>query len=217
MPSARDAARAFRAHAASGALWAGVFLAGVVLAFLAAANDRLPGDLSATHTVQDWPFPGEAFSDVIRLLTGAEVVVAIGVVLAVAVWLAGRRRPALAFATGLAFVVLVQFVLKDLVDRPRPPQDLVDLRAGFTSASFPSGHTMSASYFYGFLAAAALASPLRGGVRAGVAIVVVLFLALAGLANVFLGVHWPSDVIGGYLWALAVLIPAVWAAFPRRP
>ncbi len=142
-----------------------------MLAFLAAANDRLPGDLSATHTIQDWPFPGEAFSDALRILSGTELVVAVGVVLAVAVWLAGRRRPAIAFAAGLALVVLLQFLLKELVDRPRPPPELVDLRAGFTSASFPSGHTMSATYFYGFLAAAALASPLRGGVRAGVAIV----------------------------------------------
>ena len=49
------------------------------------------------------------------------------------------------------------------------------------------------------------------------AIVVVLFVVLGGLANVFLGVHWPSDVMGGYLWALAVLIPAATAAFPSRP
>ena len=209
--------RALRAHPAARALWAAALLAGVVLAFLAAGHGPLPGDLSAMSTVQSWPFPGETFSDALRILSGTELVVAVGIVLALAAWLAGRRRPAIAFATGLALVVLLQFLLKELVDRPRPPPELVDLRAGFTSLSFPSGHTMSATYLYGFLAAAALASPLRGGVRATVAIVVVLFLVLGGLANVFLGVHWPSDVIGGYLWALAVLIPAATAAFPSRP
>ena len=188
-----------------------------MLAILAAGHGPLPGDLSAMSTVQAWPFPGEPFSDALRILSGTELVVAAGIVLALAAWLAGRRRPAIAFATGLALVVLLQFLLKELVDRPRPPPELVDLRAGFTSLSFPSGHTMSATYLYGFLAAAALASPLRAGVRATVAIVVVLFLVLGGLANVFLGVHWPSDVVGGYLWALAVLIPAATAAFPSRP
>ena len=191
-------------------------MAGIVLAALAAANARLPGDLSVTRTVQDWPFPGEPFSDVLRLLSGTELIVGIGAVLAVAAFLSGRRRPALALAVGLAVMVLLQFGVKEIVDRPRPDPMLVDLRAGFSSPSFPSGHTMSPTYLYGFLAAAALASPLAGRIRAGIVSLVVLFLVLGGLANVYLGVHWTTDVIGGYLWALAVLVPAAVVAFPGR-
>ena len=107
-------------------------------------------------------------------------------------------------------MVLLQFLVKEIVDRPRPDPDLVDLRAGFSSPSFPSGHTMSPSYLYGFLATAALTSFLPTALRVGVAVGAALFLLLGGLANVWLGVHWTSDVIGGYLWALAVLIPAAW-------
>lgn len=188
-----------------------------MLAVFAAGHGPLPGDLSASRTVQDWPFPGQTLSDVLRFLSGTEVVVAIGAVLAVVAFLAGRRRPALAFAAGLALMVLLQFLVKELVDRPRPAPDLVDLRAGYTSPSFPSGHTMSPTYLYGFLAAAALASPLPASVRAATAGGVVAFLALGGLANVWLGVHWSSDVIGGYLWALAVLVPAATAAATNRP
>lgn len=191
--------------------------AAIALAVLAAVEDRLPGDLAATGAVQDWPFPGEPFADVLRLLSGTEVVAAIGAVLAVIAWLAGRRRPALALAAGLAVMVLLQFLVKEIVDRPRPDAGLVDLRAGFTSPSFPSGHTMSPTYLYGFLATAALASSLATALRAGAAVVAALFLLLGGLANVYLGVHWTSDVIGGYLWALAVLIPTVRMAFPNRP
>ena len=198
-----------RARAAAVALTAGAVVAGVVLAALAATNDRLPGDLAAARAVQAWPFPGEPLADAVRFLTGTEVVVAIGAVLAVAAWLAGRRRPALAFAAGLAAVVALQFLLKEIVDRPRPAPDLVELRAGFSSASFPSGHTMSAAYFYGFLAIAALAAPVPVIARAVAAAALAVFLAVGGLANVWLGVHWPSDVIGGWLWALAVLAPAV--------
>ena len=190
--------------------------AAVTLAVFAALHDRLPGDLDASRTVQDWPFPGEPFADVLRLLSGTEVIVGIGLVLAVVAWLAGRRRPALALAAGLGVMVLLQFLVKEIVDRPRPPTDLVDLRAGFSSPSFPSGHTMSPSYLYGFLATAALTSPLPTALRVGVAVGAALFLLLGGLANVWLGVHWASDVIGGYLWALAVLIPAAWVARPNR-
>ena len=141
----------------------------------------------------------------------------LGAALAAAAWLGGWRRPALVFAAGLVLVVLLQFSLKEIVDRPRPVPDLVAVRAGYTSASFPAGHAMSATYLYGFLAAAALAAPLPAAARAALAGVIALFLAFAGLANVALGVHWPSDVAGGYVWALAVLVPAARTAFPNRP
>ena len=198
------------------ALWGVVLAAAVTLAVFAALHDRLPGDLDASRTVQDWPFPGEPFADVLRLLSGTEVIVGIGLALAVVAWLAGRRRPALALAAGLGVMVLLQFLVKEIVDRPRPDPALVDLRAGFSSPSFPSGHTMSPSYLYGFLATAALTSSLPTALRVGVAVGAALFLLLGGLANVWLGVHWTSDVIGGYLWALAVLIPAATAARPSR-
>ncbi|MYA53531.1 MAG: phosphatase PAP2 family protein [Dehalococcoidia bacterium] len=217
MPSARPVLRELAAYRGMWACWGVVLAAAIALAVLAGLDDRLPGDLSASSAVQDWPFPGEPFADVLRLLSGTEVVAGIGAVLAVIAWLAGRRRPALALAAGLAVMVLLQFAVKEIVDRPRPPPDLVDLRAGFTSPSFPSGHTMSPSYLYGFLAAATLASSLPRGLRAAAVAGVAAFLLLGGLANVYLGVHWTSDVIGGYLWALLVLIPAARAAFPSRP
>lgn len=198
------------------ALWGVVLAAAVTLAVFAALHDRLPGDLDASRAVQEWPFPGEPFADVLRLLSGTEVIAGIGLALAVVAWLAGRRRPALALAAGLGVMVLLQFLVKEIVDRPRPDLALVDLRAGFSSPSFPSGHTMSPSYLYGFLATAALTSSLPTALRAGVAVGAALFLLLGGLANVWLGVHWTSDVVGGYLWAVAVLIPAAWVARPNR-
>jgi len=198
-------------------LGGGALSAGVVLAALAAAHDRFLGDLSVTRTVQAWPFPGETLADVLRFVSATEFVVALGAAIAVAAWLAGRRRPALALAAGLAVMVLLQFGVKEIVDRPRPLPDLVDLRGGFTSPSFPSGHTMSPTFLYGFLAAAAIGAPFPTAVRVAIAMVVALFLALAGLVNVWLGVHWFTDVIGGYLWALAVLVPAARAALPTRP
>ena len=206
-----------RAHAGAATLGGGALSAAVVLAALAAAGDRLPGDLAVTRTVQDWPFPGQAFADVLRFVSGTEFVVALGAALAVGLWLSGRRRPALALAAGLAVMVLLQFGVKEIVDRPRPPPDLVDLRAGFTSPAFPSGHTMSPTFLYGFLAAAALAAPFPAAARLAALVAAAVFLALAGLANVWLGVHWFTDVVGGYLWALAVLVPAARAAFPTRP
>tara|TARA_Y100000588_G_C14145656_1_gene878235 strand:- start:40 stop:708 length:669 start_codon:yes stop_codon:yes gene_type:complete len=197
------------------ALFVGVLLSGTLLCFLAASNERFPGDLSVMRTIQAGFFPGEPFANGLRILTGTEVVVAIGLVFATISWLFGKRRPALTFAFGLAVVVTLQFSLKEIIDRPRPTPDLVDLRSSFSSASFPSGHAMSATYLYGFLALSSFAADLPSSVRISAIVSVVGLLALAGLVEVFLGMHWPSDVIGGYLWALAVLVPTAMVAFPR--
>ena len=209
--------RALRAHAGAAALSGGALLAGILLAVFAAGHGPLPGDLAATRTVQEWPFPGETLSDVVRAVTETEVAVLIGLVLSVVALRVGCRRPVLAFALGLCAVALLQFLLKEIVDRPRPSPELIDLRAGFTSLSFPSGHTMSATYVYGFVALGVLATPYRVTIRVAAATAVAAFLVLGGLANVYLGVHWSSDVIGGYLWALAILVPAARAAFPNVP
>ena len=48
-----------------------------------------------------------------------------------------------------------------------------------------------------------------GLVRTGVAATLLVVLALTGIVNVWLGVHWPSDVLGGYLWGAVLLLPAV--------
>ncbi len=97
---------------------------------------------------------------------------------------------------------------------PRPPS-----RLWLTDASgyaFPSGHTASATIGYGLAAfLLARADPVR---RPLYAVTAALLAAAVGLSRVYLGVHWPSDVLGG--WAFGVLWLAlaatVAAALPRR-
>ena len=101
-----------------------------------------------------------------------------------------------------------------MVDRPRPTEDIVELRSSFSSPSFPSGHVMSSIYFYGFLAYLAVALPLAAPARAVLAALSLAVLVLTGPANVWLGVHWPSDVLAGWVagaaWAAACWLVAHW-------
>ncbi|MBI5947183.1 MAG: phosphatase PAP2 family protein [Chloroflexi bacterium] len=193
-------------------------LAAVVLSAAAMASDRLPGDLAVTGAVQDWPFPGRTLSRAVRALTATGTVAGVGAAAAVALWLTGRKREATLFALGLVVIVVLQGALKDVVDRPRPDPSLVDRRAGFSSSSFPAGHVMSGTYLLG--AAALGVVRTRAGARparvAAVAALVAL-VVLNGIANVWMGVHWPSDVAGGFSWALAVLLPMGFATRRRQP
>ncbi len=113
--------------------------------------------------------------------------------------LAASRRPLLAWALLLTMVgeVTLEYVTKVIVHRARP--DLFRL-ASATGYSFPSGHALASTTFYGFLAFFVLWPMFR---RLGfrlllLALGIALPLAI-GLSRIYLGVHYPSDVLGGWL------------------
>ena len=202
--------------------WSLVLAGSIALSVLAAQHDRLPGDLRLTEWLQDSPFPGLALSRAVRSVTTTQAVLATGFVVAAALWLLGRRRQAIALAVALAVLPLVQHGIKEVVDRARPSPELVDVRSGFSSPGFPSGHVMSPTVLYGFLLWESLRPPARLGrlhraMRVAVATWSVGVLVLAAPANVYVGVHWPSDVLGGYAWGAVLLLPAVFMAGGRRP
>lgn len=201
-----------------GVAWALVLSGSVALSVMAAQHSRLPGDLRLMEWLQDSPFPGLELSRGVRVVTMTEVVLATGFAVAAALWLLGRRRQAAALAVALAVLPLAQYGVKEVVDRARPSPELVDLRADFSSPSFPAGHVMSPTLLYGFLLCLSFRPGLPRTVRAAVGTWSVGVLILSAPANVYLGVHWPSDVLGGYAWGAALLLPALFAAgSPRRP
>lgn len=118
--------------------------------------------------------------------------------------LAGRRRTALLTFVAVAGGLLISTLLKTGFDRPRP--DLVPHESVVYTASFPSGHSMMAAVTY-FTLAAVLTRVLATPLLKAWALLVALFLTvLVGVSRVYLGVHWPTDVLGG--WAAG----AAWAA-----
>ncbi|MFB3093179.1 MAG: phosphatase PAP2 family protein [Dehalococcoidia bacterium] len=207
-----------RLLASTVALWLALLALSIALATLASIHDTLPGDTGTASWLQGLPFPGESLADTVRSITSTEVVLAGGGALALLLWLRGYRLEALVFAAALIVLPLLQAGIKEIVDRPRPTADLVELRGTFSSPSFPSGHVMSATYFYGFLLYLALSLPLTSLARAALAAVAAAVLALTAPANIWLGVHWPSDALGGYAWGALLLLPVVAAClrFRRR-
>ncbi|MGZ0147740.1 phosphatase PAP2 family protein [Kribbella sp. WER1] len=112
-----------------------------------------------------------------------------------------RWRPAVVLAAGMVGAALLTYVLKVLIGRHRPDAHLVigTIDTGF---SFPSGHTLSGTVFFGLLAALLWYTGVSRAVKiAGTALAVVLSIAM-GLSRVYLGFHWATDVLAG--WTVAV-------------
>jgi membrane-associated phospholipid phosphatase len=132
---------------------------------------------------------------------------------AVIVVLAVRRRQWVPVVLGLtagAGSLLMTEVGKDLVGRDRPPRaDAVPPYE--TSPSFPSGHTLNASVVAGIVAYLLVLRQLRRATRVLTYVVAVAFAASVSLSRVYLGHHWLTDVLAGWLLALAWLALVVLA------
>ncbi|QXF12034.1 phosphatase PAP2 family protein [Sphingopyxis terrae] len=117
----------------------------------------------------------------------------------------GGRRPALAIVAAVLFANIASSLLKAAFDRPRP--DLIAHLDHVSSASYPSGHATSAAALYLTLA---LLVPPRWRRQAWT--LAVLMIGLTGLSRIMLGVHWPSDIVGGTLLGAAFALAAAWWA-----
>jgi undecaprenyl-diphosphatase len=127
-------------------------------------------------------------------------------------WLMGQRRVALFLLFAILGGLLLSSMLKSGFDRPRP--DLVSHGSHIYTSSFPSGHSMLSAVVY--LTGGALLAMVQSAHRVRVYLVgcSILTTLLVGVSRVYLGVHWPSDVLAGWAagaaWAAACWLVAQW-------
>ena len=131
------------------------------------------------------------------------VVLSASVVIAAAFALRGHWRSVRALAV-VPTAMILNVALKTAIQRARPswPDPLVQL----ATYSFPSGHAVASSAFYGMLCALVFAhtrSPLARGAALAIAVGMV---ALVCFSRVYLGAHYPSDVIAGSAEGLACVL-----------
>jgi membrane-associated phospholipid phosphatase len=197
---------------------AGVFGLAFLALALVVGGGPLPIDLTVAVALQPLRF-GVIGSLVaaVNLLGQPFVWDALVAVIAIALWLRGRRFEAILLVVGVVGVEAGASLAKIVVGRVRPPGIAVgDL---ITQASFPSGHMVRTVVTTGLLAA--MAWPRRRWRRAA-AVAAVAFSVVMGIARIAVGEHWFTDIVGAALfgsWALAVLgIIAMIArpAFERR-
>ena len=107
---------------------------------------------------------------------------------------------------------LLSFLLKGGFDRPRP--DLVPHESYVVTSSFPSGHSMMSAVTYLTLGALLAWAQPRRQIKAYLLILSIALTIVVGISRVYLGVHWPTDVLAGWaagaVWALFCWIVARW-------
>lgn len=199
----------------SGGIWGFVALAGEVIEGDTQSIDeslllalRNPADLS------DPIGPGwvEEMGRDFTALGGVGVLVLIMLGVLGYLLLARRYRTALFASIAVPGGILLSTVMKMGFDRPRP--DLVPHEAMVYTASFPSGHSMMSAVTYFTLAALLIRVQPALRLKAYLLILAILLTLLVGISRVYLGVHWPTDVLAGWTagasWAALCWIVMRW-------
>lgn len=182
-----------------------------LLSFVAMGSGILPGDVSTTLFVQE-NIPAQAawFFETINWL-GTSLVAAL-ITVTIGLLLLTLRKPVAAAMVLLSFPLHVSnAVLKELFDSPRPTGAMVSITEFAGGYGFPSGHVMGTMLLYGMLFILVPQLTERRPLRLAIQIAAVVMMVLSGISRIYVGAHWPSDVIGGYLWGAIVLLGAVLA------
>ncbi|MDP2720413.1 MAG: phosphatase PAP2 family protein [bacterium] len=115
-----------------------------------------------------------------------------------------RRQSHFSFLIWLA--LLLSWLAKLIIARPRPDGYLLPEATLPSDFSFPSGHVVFYTVFFGLVAFYALVLPDVSKLGRSVLLIISgLLIGLVGLSRIYLGVHYPTDVIGGYLLGLLLL------------
>lgn len=113
-------------------------------------------------------------------------------------WSRKRYKESFLLASAVMSSAIVGTILKIVINRPRPTSDTVIVYAVENSQSFPSNHALVSMVFFGLLALF-----VNKKTFAFFASVIIFFI---GLSRIFLGVHWTSDVLAGYLIGLIIIM-----------
>jgi undecaprenyl-diphosphatase len=164
-------------------------------------------DLQISHTLQTITHP--LIFGLLKIISwagDAPQAFIIPLILVLLLYVLGFHWEALATLAAAVLVPLLNVILKSAIHRPRPAADLVHVTSHFGSYSFPSGHVMFYTGFFGFICFLAY-TLLKPSLKRTLLIAFFgIHVLLVGVSRIYLGAHWFSDVIGAYLIGFVSLI-----------
>jgi undecaprenyl-diphosphatase len=192
------------------------------LAVAASQANLLPGDLEIARAVQTvhgpwiemplWALSAIGFPPIVGLLYGA---------IAASIFVSGARREGTMAAIATSGAAGLHRLIVEIVQRSRPTPELLEVAHRLPiHSSFTAGHVQNVTSFFGFLVYL-VAVRLAPSWKRTLLLSLLLFAIVGmGVARVYFGEHWPTDVLGGYLLGLLWLIVVIevyerWLGDPR--
>lgn len=188
-------------------------LAGLLALAAAVLTVTLGGLVALDTSVRDWLVERRSPA-LTAVLTGfttlGSSVVLLSLAFSVTVLLAATRRGAEAglVAGATAGALILWPLLKNVIERARPDDaHLVEV----SSWAYPSGHSLMSMVVFGVVAVLAYRRARPRAARVLIVVATAVLVAAVGVSRVYLGVHWPTDVLAGWLVGALWLAVCLWA------
>ena len=114
-----------------------------------------------------------------------------------------NKKIGLSILANLAIITILNQLLKRILQRPRPTEYRIIEESGY---SFPSGHSMISMAFYGYLIYLIYKYVENKNVKWILISLLSVLICLIGISRIYLGVHYTSDVLGGFLISISYLV-----------
>lgn len=175
----------------------------------AAGKNVLSFDVSIAQALQRSGFPGLAEMSIFVSVAGGTTVMLV-VATVVLVWLARSGHYAAMVPVVAAIALRAgNAVIKTTAESPRPTAEFVQKMETPAGFGFPSAHVMGVVLLYGVIGILAHELIRSRSARLVVQAVAVGMILIVGPGRVYTGAHWPTDVLGAYLFGILFLIPMI--------
>lgn len=160
-------------------------------------GDIIGYQMVSTFLISDFATP---IAKIITNFGGAIFLIATTVVLFI---LIKNKKIGIAITTNLVLVALLNQLLKNILQRPRPTEYRIIQETGY---SFPSGHSMASMAFYGYLIYLIYKYVENKNTKWILIMLLSILICSIGISRIYLGVHYTSDVVGGFLISISYLV-----------
>ena len=160
-------------------------------------GDIIGYKLVSTFLISDFATPIAKF---ITNFGGAIFLIILAIVLFI---LIKNRKIGLSILSNLVIITILNQLLKRILQRPRPTEYRIIEETGY---SFPSGHSMISMAFYGYLIYLIYRYVKNKYIKWGSIILLGVLICSIGISRIYLGVHYTSDVLGGFLISISYLV-----------
>ena len=160
-------------------------------------GDIIGYQMVSTFLISDFATP---IAKIITNFGGAIFLIAITVILFI---LIKNKKIGVAITANLVLVALLNQLLKNILQRPRPTEYRIIQETGY---SFPSGHSMASMAFYGYLIYLIYKYVENKNTKWILIMLLSILICSIGISRIYLGVHYTSDVLGGFLISISYLV-----------
>lgn len=160
-------------------------------------GDAIGYNFISTYLISDFATPVSKF---ITNFGGATCLIIIAVILFI---LIKNKKIGIVIISNLGIIAILNQLLKRILQRPRPEEFRIINESGY---SFPSGHSMIGMAFYGFLIYLIYKNVKNKYLKWSLIIALGTLIISIGVSRIYLGVHYTSDVVAGFLIAISYLI-----------